>query len=72
MIAPAVIGLMGVKADAKEMQVVQDILGLLPSVSQIISKFDFLQAKLAVTQPGDMPGTYMKRTVVLVRPPASE
>ncbi len=72
MIAPAIVGLMGIKADAQEMAVVQDILGLLPSVGQIVSKFDFLQAKLAVTQPGTTPGTYMKRTVVLVRPPASE
>ncbi len=71
MMAPAVIGLIGGKANAEQMQVIQEILGLLPSLGQIVSKCDFLQAKLAVSQPGDEPGSYRKQTVVLVRPPAS-
>ena len=33
-----------------------------------IAKFDFLQAKMSVTQTGDAPGTYTKRTVTVVRP----
>jgi hypothetical protein len=68
----AVVGLLGIQADAEEMQVVQELLGLLPSVGKIVSKFDFLQAKLVVTQSSEELGGYLKRTAVLVKPPSTE
>ena len=68
-VAQAVVGLMGIQADAEQMKVVQELLGLLPSIGKIVSRFDFLQAKLIVTQSGEEPGSYLKRTTVLVRPP---
>ena len=72
MIAPTIIGLAGGEAGSEELKPVQEVLGLLPSVARIVSKFDFLEAKLSVTQAGDEPGTYSRRSVVVVRPPATE
>ena len=46
----------------------QEALALLPSLGKIVSKFDFLEARLSVTQAGDQPGTYQRRTVTVVRP----
>ncbi len=67
-IMPMVIGLAGAKVDAEDLKPVQDIIGLLPSVGEIVGKFDFLEAKLSVTQAGDDPGSYVRRSVILVRP----
>jgi hypothetical protein len=53
-------------------QQVQDLLGLLPDVAKIVAKFDFYEAKMSVTQPGDSPGTYQRQAVTLVRPPADD
>jgi hypothetical protein len=69
-IVPMVIGMAGAKANQEELKPVQEALGLLPSVGKIVSKLDFLQAGLSVTQDGDQPGTYRIRTVTVVRPPA--
>ena len=70
LMAPAFIGMAGAQANAEQMQMIQELLGLLPSLGKIVAKCDFLEAKLAVSQPGDEPGSYRKQTVVLVRPPA--
>ena len=70
LVAPMIIGMAGKEADSEELKPVQEILGLLPSAAKIVAKFDFLEAKLSVTQDGDEPGTYMRRTVTLVRAPA--
>jgi hypothetical protein len=68
MIAPMVLGMAGANADQEAMAVLQDVAGLLPSVGTVVEKLDFYQAKLALVQEGDEPGTYMKRSVTLVRP----
>ena len=70
LMAPAFIGMVGAQANAEQMQTIQELLGQLPSLGKIVAKCDFLEAKLAVSQPGDEPGSYRKQTVVLVRPPA--
>ncbi len=72
MLAPGFIAMMGAQGDPKQLEVAQEVVALLPSVGRIISKLDFLEAKLAVSQPGEDPLTYEKRTVLLVRPPAEE
>lgn len=69
-IAPAIIGMAAAKADPEDLKPVQEILALLPSVANVVEKFDFLEARLTVVQPGDTPDTYTKRSVTLVRPPA--
>jgi hypothetical protein len=66
--APMILATAAGKAKPEQLKVVQDLLGLLPSVGQIVSKFDFLEAKMSVTQAGDQPGTYIRRTVTVVRP----
>ncbi len=68
--APIILGMVGVEGDAEELKPVQEVLALLPSVAQIVAKFDFLEAKLSVTQPGDDPLSYVRRSVTLVRAPS--
>jgi hypothetical protein len=34
-----------------------------------VGKFDYLEAMLSVTQQGDQPNYYKRRSVTLVRPP---
>lgn len=66
---PVILRMAGKKTDSEELEPVQEVLRLLPSVAKIVAKFDFLEAKLSVTQDGDEPGTYLRRTVTLVRAP---
>jgi hypothetical protein len=67
-VAPLIVGLAGAEAPAEELKPVQEVLGLLPDVAKIVAKFDFLEAQLSVTQAGGQPGTYLRRTVTVVRP----
>lgn len=69
MVLPIAIGAAGAKAKPEQLKPLQDAVALLPSVANVIEKFDFLEARLSVTQAGDKPGTYVKRCVTLVRPP---
>ena len=69
-VAQLVVGIAGIEADAEELEPVQEVLGLLPDVAKIVAKFDFLEEQVSVTQDGDEPGTYMRRSVILVRPPS--
>jgi hypothetical protein len=69
-LAPMIIGMVGAKANPDDLKPIQEVLGLLPSLGKIVSKFDFLEANISVTQAGDQPGTYQVRTVTVVRPPA--
>ena len=61
----------GGQTQMEEMKPVLDMLGLLPDLGRIIAKFDFLEAELSVVQDGKEPGTYTKKSVVLVRPPSN-
>lgn len=68
-IAPMVIGMAGANnADPEAMAVIQEVAGLLPSLGKIVEKLDFYEARLATVQAGEEPGTYVKRSVTLVRP----
>ncbi len=71
-IAPMIVGLAAAEAKPEQRKLIQDVLGLLPSVGKIVAKFDFLEAKMSVTQAGDQPGTYLRRSVTVVRPPAPQ
>lgn len=68
---PGLMAMAGAQANGDEMKPVMEVLGLLPSVAKVIAKFDFLEAQLTVTQAGDEPGTYVRRSVILVRPESS-
>lgn len=69
-VAPMIIGMVGAQADPEDLKPVQELLALLPSVANVVEKFDFLEESLSVTQPGEEPRTYVKQSVILVRSPA--
>jgi hypothetical protein len=73
MMAPMFLGMAAQNGgDRESMEVVQEVLGLLPAVGQIIGKFDFIESKLSVTQAGPTDNTYIRHGVVLIRPPEGE
>ncbi len=67
---PIIVGLVGAQGDMEEMKPLQEAMGLLPSLAKVVEKFDYLQAKLSVKQKGDLPHSYLTRSVTLVRSPA--
>jgi hypothetical protein len=71
MMAPAIIVSAGVK-DPKKMKLLQDAVGLLPSIANVVEKFTFLDARLTVLQKGDATGSYIKRNVTIVKEPKAE
>jgi len=52
-----------------DLSIVQDVLGLLPSVAKVIAKLDFQDATMTVSQPGSEAGTYTRQTVTLIKVP---
>lgn len=73
MMAPMFLGMAAQNnADKEGMEVVQEILGLLPAVGQIIGKFDFIESKLNVTFAGPTDDTYIRHGVTMIRPPKAE
>jgi hypothetical protein len=66
--APMIVAMAGAQADPKKLKPLQDALALLPSIANVVEKFDYLEARLSVTQKGDAPGSYIKRSATLVRP----
>ena len=69
-ILPIVIAVVGADVDEEDLQPVQEIVRLLPSLGEIVGKFDFLEASLSVTQEGTESGTYFRHVVIYVRPAA--
>ncbi len=57
-------------AKPEDLKSIQDALALLPDVAKIVEKFDFLEARASVTQPGKEPGSFVGRSVTVVRPAA--
>ena len=75
MFAPMLIGMIqsqNLGGDGPDLQVLQDLLGLLPSIGRIIGKFDFIEATMAAAQPGREAGTYVRHSVTLIRPPQED
>ncbi len=69
---PMFLGMAGASQDAPELKAVSDILALLPSVGQIVAKFDFMEGKLSATMPGPTSDSYLRHTVITIRPPADD
>ena len=70
---PMMMAMAGAGNNAPDLAPLQDFLQMLPSIGRIVGKFDFIDAKLNVTQPGPTDGTYIRNGVTLIRPlPASE
>ena len=66
---PMLIGMAGQGNNGPDLEPVQDVLSLLPSVGRIITKFDFIESKLSVTQPGPTEDTFVRHKVIMIRPP---
>ena len=66
--APMILAAAGEK-DPHKLKPLQDAVGLLPSIANVVEKIDYLQSRLSVTQKGDAAGSYVKRSVTLVRAP---
>jgi hypothetical protein len=71
LMAPAFVIGAGVK-DEKKLKAIQDGLGLLPSIANVVEKFSFLESRLSVVQKGDAEGSFVKRSVTLVKAPKGE
>ncbi len=68
--APVIVGLAGANQSPEKLKPLQEALALLPSIANVVDKFDFLDARLCVVQKGDG-YSYTKRCVTLVRPPVA-
>ena len=69
LMAPMIVGMAGAQAEPEDLKPLMDAMALLPSVANVVGKFDYLEAMLSVTQQGDQPNYYKRRSVTLVRPP---
>ncbi len=70
--APMIMAMAGANAGDDSLQPIQEVLALLPDLSKIVAKFDFLEANITVIQGGDEPDSYTKRGVTVVRAPEAE
>jgi hypothetical protein len=68
--APFVMAAATADASAEDRKTINEVIGLLPSISKVIRKFDFLEQRLSITRDGPEPGMYLREAVTLVRKPA--
>lgn len=68
-IAPMCLAMAGANANAEEIKPIVEALALLPSIANVVEKFDYYQANLMVVQAGPLPNSYLKQSVTLIRPP---
>ncbi|MHB9080850.1 MAG: hypothetical protein ACYC3X_25535 [Pirellulaceae bacterium] len=71
-LAPMILMMAGGQIDQEQLKPIQEALALLPDISKIVGKFDFLEANVTVVQAGEEPDTYVKRAVTVVRPIEAE
>ena len=66
--APMFMAMAGADMEDPNIKPLQEALGLLPDVARIVEKFDFMEATVTVAQKGSDPDSYVKRSVVVIRP----
>ncbi|MHC4401120.1 MAG: hypothetical protein ACYTG0_15700 [Planctomycetota bacterium] len=69
---PMALAMAGAQSGDDDLEPVQEVLALLPAVAQIVAKFDFLEAKVSVTQGGEDPDSYIRRSAIVVRAPSGD
>ena len=69
-IAPMFMGMAAAQTEGADLQQVQEMLGLLPSVAKVVRSFDFLEDKLVVTREGPIEGSFRKDSVMLIKAPS--
>jgi hypothetical protein len=67
--APMFLSMAARNAKPEDLKLVQEVIGLLPSVAKVVRKFDFFGHNLSVTRQGPSPGTYLRESVTEVRVP---
>ncbi len=72
LMAPMFMAMAGANSEDESLKPVQEVIALLPDLSRIVAKFDFLEATITVVQDGDEPDSYTKRSVTVVRPAEEE
>ncbi len=68
-IAPLLLGMASANTNAEQLKPVTELIALLPSVANVIEKFDFYDSKLTTVTEGPMPRTYLKQSVTLIEVP---
>ena len=68
MFAPMIMAAAGQEADPEVIEPIKEVLALLPSVAEVVSKFDYKLGKLSVTQSESDGNSYRRHSVVVIRP----
>jgi hypothetical protein len=71
-VAPMFVGMAAKEAKAEQLQVVSELLALLPSVANVVEEFDFYDASLTTVSEGPLPDSFLKQSVTLIEVPATE
>jgi hypothetical protein len=69
MMAPFVTAAATADASEADKKTLSEVIGLLPSISKVIRKFDFFEQKLSITRQGPIEGSYIREAVQLIRQP---
>jgi hypothetical protein len=69
--APMIFGMMAANAGPEAIKPIQELMGLLPSVSKVVRKFDFIEHQLSVVREGPRKDTYRKESTWIIRAPES-
>jgi hypothetical protein len=70
MMAPMIVGMAAQGASSEDQKTIQQVIGLLPSASKVIRKFDFYEQKLTILREGPEEATYVREAVTLIRQPS--
>ena len=65
--APTMMGMAPPEA-REQLEPLQDLLGLLPKIAKIVRSMDFYEKQMSVSQRGDEPGSWMRQSVITIRP----
>jgi len=69
---PMFLSMAAANAKPEELKPVQEAIGLLPSISKVVRKFDFFGHSLGIVHKGPVPNTYVRESVTEVRMPSAE
>lgn len=72
MMAPILLAAATADASEADKKLINQGLGLLPSVAKVIRKFDFYEQSLSITRSGPEEGTYLRESVTLIRQPSED
>jgi hypothetical protein len=72
MMAPILLAAATADASEADKKLLNQGLGLLPSVAKVIRKFDFYEQSLSITREGPEEGTYLRESVTLIRQPSED